>query len=82
MVSQDVNALDIQHRMPLHYAFVKKEKQLDNSAADPVETVTSLCAIEGVQAASESRNTPTPPVRISKRYKHVNNDVIPDSFVC
>ncbi len=54
MVCQDVNALDIQHRMPLHYAFVKKEKQLDTSAADPVETVTSLCAIEGVQAASES----------------------------
>lgn len=45
----DVNALDVQHRMPLHYAFVKKEKQLDTSAADPVETVTSLCAVEGVQ---------------------------------
>jgi len=47
--NEDVNALDVQHRMPLHYAFVKKEKQLDTSAADPVETVTSLCAVEGVQ---------------------------------
>ncbi|CAE7519179.1 ankrd52, partial [Symbiodinium microadriaticum] len=45
----DVNAMDVQGRMPLHYAFVKKEKQLDASPADPVETVTSLCAVEGVR---------------------------------
>ncbi|CAK9056563.1 Poly [ADP-ribose] polymerase 1 (PARP-1) (ADP-ribosyltransferase diphtheria toxin-like 1) (ARTD1) (DNA ADP-ribosyltransferase PARP1) (NAD(+) ADP-ribosyltransferase 1) (ADPRT 1) (Poly[ADP-ribose] synthase 1) (Protein poly-ADP-ribosyltransferase PARP1) [Durusdinium trenchii] len=56
----DVNALDIQHRTPLHYAFVKKERQLDSSAADPVETVTSMCAIEGVQVdvADEFGATP------------------------
>ena len=28
------------------------------------------------------KNTPTPPVRISKRHEHVNNDVIPHSFLC
>ena len=35
-------------RTPLHYAFVKFEKRFENSEIDPVETVTSLCSVQGI----------------------------------
>ena len=39
---------------PLFFSpfFSGEEKQLDASPADPVETVTSLCAVEGIQATA------------------------------
>jgi len=60
MARASVNALDVSGRTPLHYAFVKFGQPFDSSPADPVETVTSLCAAEGVKVdiADEFGGTP------------------------
>ena len=45
----NVNLVDERGRVPLHYAFVKMKGYADTSAADPIETVSSLCAIKDLQ---------------------------------
>lgn len=41
----DINILDKNHRIPLHYAFVKIGKPFENSMIDPVETVSSIMGV-------------------------------------
>jgi ankyrin repeat protein len=45
----DVNFKDNRGRTPLFYAFVKIGKPFDNEEIDPIETVTSLCGIVGIE---------------------------------
>ena len=51
-----VNALDIDGRSPLHYAFMPIEGNVNfHKQNDPVETVTGLCAAEGVNLDIKDR---------------------------
>ena len=43
----DVNARDKRNRTPLHYAFIKVGGRHDTSQIDPIETISSLCAVKG-----------------------------------
>jgi ankyrin repeat protein/predicted DNA-binding WGR domain protein len=42
----DINAVDCRGRSPLHYSFVKIGKHEDFSQIDPIESVSSACALE------------------------------------
>jgi ankyrin repeat protein len=46
-----VNALDFRGRTPLHYAFVKigAKKYRNTTQTDPIETVSSLCGVPGIE---------------------------------
>ena len=44
----DLNAIDLRGRTPLHYAFVKIGNPFNNSAIDPIETVSNIISRKGV----------------------------------
>lgn len=45
----EINARDKANRTPLHYAFVKIGDWENKTAVDPIETVSSLCGIKGLE---------------------------------
>lgn len=56
----EVNARDCRGRVPLHYAFVKIKDFSSSAQSDPIETVSSLCAIDGldIDVADKWQKTP------------------------
>jgi hypothetical protein len=48
----DVNAKDKRQRTPMHYAFVKIGGRFATDKIDPIETISSLCAVKGVLCLS------------------------------
>jgi hypothetical protein len=49
----DFNKKDVRNRTPIHYAFVKIKDYKNKSQCDPIETVSSLCAIQGLKIDEE-----------------------------
>ena len=45
----NINLRDVNNRVPLHYAFVKIDNWNDATQIDPIETVSSLCGIKGLE---------------------------------
>lgn len=45
----EINRRDKHGRVPMHYAFIKIGHPVENqtSAIDPIETISSLCAVKG-----------------------------------
>lgn len=55
-----VNVRDCHGRVPLHYAFVKMKDWNNASAIDPIETVSSLCAIKDLEIEVPDKWLKTP----------------------
>ena len=62
-----MNHVDDRGRVPLHYAFVKIGDHNNRSAIDPIETVSSLCAIKDLQIEVADRWKKTPLHYAAKR---------------
>ena len=45
----NINARDRLSRTPMHYAFVKIGDWKNETAVDPIETVSSLCGVKGME---------------------------------
>mmetsp|Transcript_30558 Transcript_30558/g.46850 ORF Transcript_30558/g.46850 Transcript_30558/m.46850 type:complete len:131 (+) Transcript_30558:1817-2209(+) len=56
----DINHSDNRGRVPLHYAFVKIKNWKESSQVDPIETVSSLCGIPGLQIDVKDKWEKTP----------------------
>ena len=56
----DPNARDYHGRVPLHYAFVKMKDWQNSRQIDPIETVSSLCALKNleIEVADKWHKTP------------------------
>ena len=48
LFKSDINLRDNQGRTPLHYCFVKLGKPTDDSQIDPIESVSSACALKSI----------------------------------
>lgn len=56
----DINAVDIRNRIPLHYSFIKIGKSNDMSQIDPIEPVSSACALRDIQVNVQDKWNKTP----------------------
>lgn len=56
----EVNVRDCRGRVPLHYAFVKLKDYKNSSQIDPIETVSSLCAIANLEIEVQDKWGKTP----------------------
>ena len=54
------NTRDCRGRVPLHYCFVKMKNYSDCSAIDPIESVSSLCAIRDLEIEVPDKWNKTP----------------------
>ena len=55
-----MNKRDCHGRVPLHYAFVKIGDYANCSQIDPIETVSSLCAISDLEIEVQDKWLKTP----------------------
>ena len=56
----DPNVKDYHGRVPLHYAFVKMKDWQNSRQIDPIETVSSLCAIKNLEIEVPDKWLKTP----------------------
>lgn len=56
----DINAVDCRNRCPLHYSFVKIGNYLDMAQIDPIESVSSACALQEIQLDIQDQWKKTP----------------------
>lgn len=56
----NINQRDHHNRTPLHYAFVKIGDWSNTSQSDPIETVSSMCGVPGLEVDVADRWQRTP----------------------